>query len=108
MVTTMRKLVNIFLDDLRDCPPEFLLSRNAEEAKELLLLCDGHVNVLSLDNDLGENQPEGRHVLNWLEEQIHFDRLERPTVIRVHSANPVARQYMNATIQGIYGRQQEN
>ena len=51
------------------------------------------VEVISCDNDLGENEAEGYKLLDWLE------ATGRNIPIRIHSANPVARQRMKAIIE---------
>jgi hypothetical protein len=53
------------------------------------------IEMISLDNDLGELKTEGYKVLDWLE------RLQIPVNfgIHIHSANPVARERMRAIIQ---------
>ena len=51
------------------------------------------VEEISCDNDLGENEPEGYKLLDWLE------ATGRNYPIHIHSANPVARERMRAIIQ---------
>lgn len=51
------------------------------------------VEEISCDNDLGEGNAEGYKLLDWLE------ATGRNYPIRIHSANPVARQRMQAIIQ---------
>ena len=53
------------------------------------------IEIISLDNDLGEREKEGYKVLDWLES------LQKPVdfSIHIHSANPVARERMRAIIQ---------
>ncbi len=46
--------VNIFIDDERECPEEFLCARTFEEANELLLKYKGKIEYVTLDNDLGQ------------------------------------------------------
>lgn len=50
------------------------------------------ITEISCDNDLGENEAEGYKLLNWLE------LTKRNYPIRIHSANPVARERMRAII----------
>jgi hypothetical protein len=60
------------------------------------------VTELSLDHDLGDDSiGTGYDVLTWLEEQVHCHSFTPPPVIKVHSANPVAKQRMLAAIQSI-------
>lgn len=51
------------------------------------------VQVLSLDNDLGEGEPEGRRLVLWLAEHGGW-----PPEVRVHTANTVAAEYMRGMI----------
>ena len=51
------------------------------------------IEEISCDNDLGENETEGYKLLDWLE------ATGRNYPIRIHSANPVARERMRATIE---------
>lgn len=52
------------------------------------------IEIISLDNDLGDQEKEGYKVLDWLES------LQKPVdfSIHIHSANPVARERMHAII----------
>lgn len=47
-------MVNIFVDDQRECPEGFMLARTFEDAQALLLSNKGNIEYLSLDNDLGQ------------------------------------------------------
>ena len=51
------------------------------------------IEIISCDNDLGEHEAEGYKLLDWLE------ATGRSYPIRIHSANPVARERMRAIIQ---------
>ena len=51
------------------------------------------IEEISCDNDLGENEVEGYKLLDWLEATC------RNYPIRIHSANPVARERMRAIIE---------
>ena len=53
----MKKEINLYLDDLRDCPDGFVVARNMEEA--IHYLKNYNVNILSLDHDLGMNEETG-------------------------------------------------
>ena len=45
--------MNIYLDDLRDCPEGFTIARTMDEA--ITLFEQHEVDILSLDHDLGED-----------------------------------------------------
>lgn len=49
-------MINVYLDDLRDCPDGFTLARTFEEAVKLFE--NNEVNILTLDHDLGEAMKE--------------------------------------------------
>ena len=42
--------INVYLDDLRDCPEGFVLPKNTDELKDLFKRHD--IAILSLDHDL--------------------------------------------------------
>lgn len=113
--------VDIFLDDLRDTPVGFARRMTVEETINSIKYyqggrvsgcSDGLVGTLSLDNDLGEGQPEGYKVLDWIEQEVFTNpNFICPAVIKVHSANPSARQRMETVIQRIsdfYARKKLN
>jgi hypothetical protein len=94
--------MNIYLDDLRGAPPGYSLFTTAEELIEFLQTAatqDIEIDIMSLDNDLGDGYLEGRHVLNWMEEYKFFHpKYKLPKQIIIHSSNGVARQYMNSIL----------
>ena len=101
--------INIWLDDTRPAPDGFIWVKNVNEVICLFLhyqnldkmKCD--INIISLDNDLGENEEEGYKVLDEIEE-IYKNNIGifLPNEIRVHSANPVARKRMQTVINNLY------
>lgn len=96
--------MKIFLDDVRKCPDGFELAQTYDEVIQMLINCDAAccpIECLSLDNDLGEEK-EGRHVLDWIEEQHITNGFPLPKKITIHSANPVARNYMQTVIERLY------
>lgn len=90
--------VNIWLDDIRDpakfddSGSEWIWVKSVEGVKVLLEF--GSVEKLSLDNDLGEGQEEGRRLVLWMAE---FEIWPKGP-ITIHSANPVAREYMTGML----------
>ncbi|MEG0900255.1 MAG: hypothetical protein RSF40_11170, partial [Oscillospiraceae bacterium] len=48
------KLINLYLDDLRDCPNKFTLAKTVDEA--IYYLTNFEVSILSLDHDLGDHK----------------------------------------------------
>lgn len=85
--------INIYLDDLRDCPDRFVLARDASECRWLLL--NNEVNILSLDHDLGDSNAEtGYDFCKWLVEEGLDKPYIYPKVIYLHTANGVGRNNM--------------
>ena len=95
----------IWLDDVRPIPdwmnsPDCIWYDNAEKLiydlryiYKTFSLRD--IELISLDNDLGEGRVEGYKVLDWLEslqEPIPFG-------IHIHTSNPVARERMRAIVE---------
>lgn len=95
-------MVNIWLDDERPAPIDWLVAKTAQEAISLLLEFSGHVNIVSLDHDLGDGNGTGYDVACWLEERHHFGH-PLPNAIRVHSANPAGRQNIRLALSKIPG-----
>ena len=88
-----------WLDDCRPVPSkEWTLFVKAEDLIATLKICfeaGTPIEVISLDNDLGDGLMEGYKVLDWLESlQMPID-----FGVQIHSANPVARERMRAIIQ---------
>ena len=111
--------MKIWLDDLRPAPPTYTRVYLVDEAINEIIRCNRETDFLwkqytlgyidrqlfekcmkiftieeiSCDNDLGEGNAEGYKLLDWLE------ATGRNYPIRIHSANPVARERMRAIIQ---------
>ena len=98
-------MINIFLDDVRSAPSSWLRTRTADETITMLKHYEGGVNTLSLDHDLGLEKT-GYDVLLFLEQQL-FEYNNKdiiPKQLKVHSANPVGIDRMNAAINNINRR----
>lgn len=88
--------INIYLDDLRDCPEGFVLAKNIEEVKKLF---EQHeIGILSLDHDLGEDEkgnllPSGYDFVKYFcEYGLQAEK------IYLHTDNPVGKENMYQTI----------
>ena len=91
--------LKVYLDDERQAPPGWRQVRWPDEAIELLET--GHVEELSLDHDLGDDERgTGYDVVTWIERAVVTTGF-RPPRMKVHSANPSARQKMEAGIRAI-------
>lgn len=80
-------MINVYLDDVRPCPRGFVAARSAEEC--LLLLSDCEVDVLSLDFELGYNQPNGLSVVQGMIAGGFY-----PREVYVHSSSLMGRAQM--------------
>lgn len=107
---------SIFLDDLREISDvynsedgyDFLICRDFKEAVDLILRKGFMPSYISFDNDLGvfedgSNKPEGRDLVNWIVNGLLDGELVLPDDFSyyVHSANPVASDYINGTMLNI-------
>ncbi|KAF1696763.1 hypothetical protein CSC62_09325 [Pseudoxanthomonas jiangsuensis] len=91
--------MRVYLDDERPTPEGWVRVYWPEEAVSLLE--GGQVTEISLDHDLGDDRRgTGYDVIAWIEEAVAL-RGFNPPVIRVHSANPSARDRMEAGIAAI-------
>ncbi len=80
-------MINVYLDDVRPCPPGFVAARSAEEC--LLLLAGNDVNLLSLDFELGLGNPNGLAFVRGLIVSGKY-----PLEIFVHSSSLMGRAQM--------------
>jgi hypothetical protein len=88
----MSEKINLYLDDLRDCPDGFILAKNVERA--IYYLENYEIGILSLDHDLGEDEL-GNPQLTGYDLVKHFcERGLRADEIYLHTDNPVGRENM--------------
>jgi hypothetical protein len=92
--------MKVYLDDERATPEGWF--RVYEPHQAIALLESGLVTHISLDHDLGDDDGigTGNDVLVWIEEQVYTNNFDPPRIL-VHSANPSARQKMQAGIEQI-------
>ena len=90
-------MISLYLDDLRPAPDGFILVKTVsqliyklDELKEL----DQEVNILSLDHDLGENEPTGYDFVKYLIELGQYNPNIYPKQIFLHTADGVGRDNM--------------
>ncbi|MDF2723406.1 MAG: hypothetical protein K0Q59_3081 [Paenibacillus sp.] len=57
-------MIDLYLDDARPCPKGFALARDAAECIEMM--SGSEVRVLSLDFDLGWEQPNAMEVVRYM------------------------------------------
>ncbi len=91
--------LRVYLDDERPTPAGWTRVYWPQEA--IALLRTGRVAQISLDHDLGDDaRGTGYDVIAWIEHAVIAEGF-RPPRIAVHSANPPARQRMQAGIDAI-------
>ncbi|WP_160036937.1 cyclic-phosphate processing receiver domain-containing protein [Paenibacillus sp. An7] len=89
-------MINVYLDDLRDCPEGFIVARTFDEAVELFKT--NPINVLTLDHDLGVDA-EGNELKNGYDFVKYFcEHGLRASKIYHHTDNPVGRKNMYETL----------
>lgn len=103
----MTTSIKIYLDDERKTPDGFHRTYTVSETITLLEQCRDSgtiVEELSLDNDLGSGEQEGRSVADWLEEKVFTENFPIPLTMTCHSANPEAKKYMMMAFNNILRR----
>ncbi|MEC4565409.1 cyclic-phosphate processing receiver domain-containing protein [Paenibacillus sp. CMAA1739] len=92
----MTDKIDLYVDDLRDCPEGFVVARTYYEA--IRILEHRNVGILTLDHDLGEDvfgneMPNGYDLVKYFcEHGLKADK------IYIHTDNPVGRQNMYETL----------
>jgi len=87
--------MKLWLDDVRPEPPGWTRAHSVAEA--IAYLSAGEVTCASLDHDLGDHEADGGdgiNVVDWMAEHGVWP----VDGVTVHSANPVGRDRMLATI----------
>lgn len=92
--------MKIFLDDVRNPPDHtWILVRDPLVFSHLAR----HADEISMDHDLGDGLPNGNDLLRKIEKEVANGTWTGKQVkFHIHSANPVGRQNMSATIASIY------
>lgn len=91
--------MRIYMDDARETPNGW--QRTYTVKATIQLLETRLVTHLSLDNDLGDNEPEGYKVLDWLEETVYNDKTFPMPEVSIHSANATRVEYMKRALSNI-------
>jgi len=94
--------INLYVDDLRKCPSNFILAKNIEVAKKLFK--DYDIDILSLDHDLGED--ENKVILQTGYDLVKYICENNISIkeVFIHTANPVGRDNMYCTLIGAQKR----
>lgn len=98
----MNQRINLYLDDLRDCPDGFVIARTIDEAK--YYFDNFQIGILSLDHDLGVDEqgnllPTGYDLVKYI-----CEKGLRAEKIYIHTDNSVGRQNMYNTLLGAQKR----
>ena len=98
----MQEKINLYVDDLRDCPDGFVIARTVEQAKYYLE--NFQIDILSLDHDLGTDDkgnllPTGYDLVKYICK--YGLRVEK---IYLHTDNAVGRENMYQTLLGAQKR----
>lgn len=96
------KKINLYVDDLRDCPKGFIIARTIEQAK--YYIDNYEIGILSLDHDLGSDST-GKILPTGYDLVKHI--CERGLIIEyiyIHTDNPVGRENMYQTLLGAQKR----
>ncbi|KGR75221.1 cyclic-phosphate processing receiver domain-containing protein [Ureibacillus sinduriensis] len=96
------KVINLYVDDLRDCPLGYTIARNMEEA--IYYIENYNVHILSLDHDLGEDNkgtllPTGYDLVKYI-----CEKGLRANKIYLHTDNGVGRENMYQTLKAAQRR----
>ncbi len=96
------EIINLYVDDLRDCPDGYIVARNFNEA--IHYIENFKVHILSLDHDLGEDidgniLPTGYDLVKYIcEKGLRADK------IYLHTDNVVGRENMYQTLKAAQRR----
>lgn len=95
--------MKVYLDDIRPTPVGWVHAYWPDEVITHLLT--GEVTELSLDHDLGDDtRGTGYDVVCWLEKHVFENPDFVVPEVRVHSANPIGRNRMEAAMAAIKER----
>lgn len=85
--------INVYLDDRRAKPDGFVLARHAEEC--LILMRECRVGILSLDYDLGPEEPTGEDVAAALVKEGLYPE----DAVYLHTSDPDGREKMRRLLE---------
>ncbi|MBK1810717.1 hypothetical protein JHL18_08710 [Clostridium sp. YIM B02505] len=97
-----KKIINLYVDDLRDCPLGFIIARTIEEA--IYYLENYEVNILSLDHDMGEDNQGNLRKSGYELVKYFCENGLRANKIYLHTDNAVGRENMYHTLIGAQRR----
>lgn len=96
--------INLYVDDLRDCPKNFILAKTVE--KSIYYLKNFNIDILSLDHDLGEDEKgnlllTGYDLVKYICENGYMLKINK---IYLHTDNVVGKENMYYTLIGAQKR----
>lgn len=98
----MEQEINLYVDDLRDCPKDFTIARNVEDA--IFFLKNYDVNILSLDHDLGEDENGNLLPTGYDLVKIFCEKGYHAKKIYIHTDNGPGRDNMFYTLKAALKR----
>lgn len=98
----MNKKINLYVDDLRDCPEGFVIARTVEQAKYYFE--SFHIAILSLDHDLGVDEQGNLLLTGYDLVKYICEKGLRADKIYIHTDNSVGRENMYYTLLGAQKR----
>ncbi|MFH0992520.1 MAG: cyclic-phosphate processing receiver domain-containing protein [bacterium] len=96
-------MINLYVDDVRECPPGFVVARSVDEA--IGILEANEIDILSLDHDMGVDDtesplPTGYDLVKKICQSNYKIRK-----IYIHSDNGPGRENMYETLKGAQSRE---
>lgn len=92
--------MKVYLDDWRPAPEGWRLCTSAFVLCHWLENYSDQISEISLDHDLGLENECGYDVLLWIEKEMILNSYVPPK-IKIHTANPSARQKMELALEKI-------
>ena len=94
--------MKIFIDDVREAPPNFDVTLRSSQEAILWMTVNGIPDHISFDHDLGGDDTAMR-IVHWMIDvdlESEYDLIPNNFTFQVHSANPVGAENIAKTLQG--------
>jgi hypothetical protein len=91
--------MKLFIDDVRTPPENWFWAKNSRQGLDYIYWHLFDLTHISFDHDLGGSDTS--RVVALKLEELSLRRWLPPIVLTVHSANPVGRQWLEASIRNI-------
>lgn len=101
-------MIDVWFDNLCPAPEGFIHTKTVEDTLRVIfttynIFQKNYIDILYINNDLGEDEEEGCRVLEYLEAWKSKDHdFELPNRICIHSINPVVKKRIQQTIDKLY------